>query len=159
MQLFNTLQFLPGIWLVTAVGLSHHDYDGLAPAAPDIPPAQSAVQMASGGAWQAVIDEVLGGLVPGLKALVQAGAEPPAVGLELADAKGRVMADCELAWPASKLAVLRADQEDLLGVWAGEGWNALLLSEDGLYVAGKDWQGAAAAGLGMTLSTNEGEAG
>lgn len=159
LQLFNTLQFLPGIWLVTAAGLSHHDYDGLAPAAPDIPPAQSAVQMASGGAWQTVIHEVLGCLVPGLKGLAQAGAEPPAVGLELADAKGRVMADCELAWPACKLAVLRADQEDLLSVWAEEGWNALLLSEDCLSVAGRDWQGAAAAGLGLTLSTNEGEAG
>ena len=31
LQLFNTAQSLPGMWLVTASGLDQHDYDGLNP--------------------------------------------------------------------------------------------------------------------------------
>lgn len=158
LQLFNTLQFLPGTWLVTASGLSNHDYDGLTAGTTGVSPAQSAVQAASGGAWQAVIDEAWDALATGLKTLAQAGAEPPDVGLELADAKGRVMADCELAWPASKLVVLRADQEDLRGVWAAEGWRVLLLSDDGFFVASEAWQGAAALALTLRLTTNGGTA-
>lgn len=158
LQLFNTLQFLPSVWLVTASGLSQHDYDGLAPSRPDVTPAQSAMQLVAGVAWQALIDEALGALTPGLKTLAQAGAEPPSVGLELADAKGRVMADCELAWAASKLVILRADQADLLEIWEAEGWRTLLLDDEGLQAADKAWHEAVASLLGLQLKTNEAEA-
>jgi len=38
--------------------------------------------------------------------LVRLGIEPPVVGFELLDEKGRVEAEAELAWPERKLAVV-----------------------------------------------------
>jgi DEAD/DEAH box helicase domain-containing protein len=117
---------------------------GAAPVKPDD-------QVALSGAWLEVLADAIPLLVPGLKELAMLGALPPEVGLELADEKGRVLAECELAWTASKLVVLRPDQEDLLGAWQQEGWTVLQL-DDAARVGEESWQAAAAKLLGLSQS-------
>lgn len=158
LQLFNTVQFLPGTYLVTSDGLAAHDYDPLAPAKAGTPPAQPATQAALNGAWQAVVAQVLDELVSGLKQLAQSGATLPEVGLELVDEKGRVSADSELAWVQGKVVVLRPDQSDLVELWDTENWKVILLDDTMNLVAGAPWAAAAAAGLGLELNMNEGGA-
>ncbi|MBK6716706.1 MAG: DUF1998 domain-containing protein, partial [Burkholderiales bacterium] len=158
LQLFNTLQFLPGTVLVTGDGLAAHDYDALAPATAGTTPAQPAAQAALNAAWQAVVEQALEALAPGLKQLAQSGASLPEVGLELVDTKGRVAADCELAWVQEKVVVLRPDQTDFVELWGAESWKVVLLDEAMNLVAGVPWSVAAAASLGLELNVNEGGA-
>lgn len=159
LQLFNTVQFLRGTLLVTAEGLDGHDYDALGmPASPAAAPAQPASQAPINAAWQHVIEQALGDLAPGLKRLAEAGAEPPEVGMELSDAKGRVLADAELAWQAKKLAVLRPDQADLVETWGNAGWTVVLLDDTLAQVAGQPWAVAVASSLGLEIDMKEGGA-
>jgi len=158
LQLFNTVQFMPGTCLVTADGLYAHDYHGFGPVSAGAAPAQPAAQAALDAAWQAVVEQALDGLVDGLRQLALAGAAPPEVGLELADARGRVLADSELAWATDKLAVLRPDQADLVELWSSEGWKVLLLDDGLSLTGGSPWAVAVAAVLGLELNMNEGGA-
>ena len=87
-----------------------------------------------------------------------AGVSPPEVGLELADSKGRAVADCELAWSDSQLAILRADQEDLQEHWVTDGWKCLVLDEDMAMAQGKPWEVVAAEYLGIEVKLDEGVA-
>lgn len=48
-------------------------------------------------------------------------------GHELADERGSVLAEAELAWPQHRVAVLLPDQEDLSGVWSKAGWRIVLV--------------------------------
>ena len=156
LQLFNVAQFLPGMYLVTADGLTAHDYDGLGTVSAGIPPAQPAAVGAINAAWHAVVEQTLDALVPGFKRLAQTGIEPPEVGLELADSQGRVLADCELAWAQGKLVVLRPDQADLVEVWGGENWKVVLLDDGLSLVGGAPWEAAVAAGMELELTMKEG---
>ncbi|CAM5796916.1 DUF1998 domain-containing protein [Rhizobacter fulvus] len=158
LQLFNALQFMRGTLLVTGDGLAAHDYEGLGPVTAGMAPAQPAEQAALNAAWQAVVEQALEVLVPGLKQLAKSGSTLPEVGLELVDAKGRVSADCELAWVQEKVVVLRPDQADLAEVWGAEHWKVFLLDETMHLVAGAPWAAAAAASLGLELNLNEGGA-
>ena len=79
----------------------------------------------------------------------------PEVGAELADDKGLVLADAELTWVGAELAVLRADQEDLVEVWKTAGWSVTLLDPSGLSVAGSPWHVTVAERLGLTLQQNK----
>ena len=151
LQLFNTLQFMPGACLMTADGLQAHDYDGLGLPPDAAAPAQPAAQAALNAVWQSVIQQTLEPLQPGLKQLARAGAEPPEVGLELADASNRVVADCELAWAAKQVVLLRPDQADLEAMWSAEGWHTVLLDDEGALVGGAPWAVAAAAKLGLNV--------
>jgi DEAD/DEAH box helicase domain-containing protein len=159
LQLYNTLQFMRGCLLVTASGLAAHDYEAVAvTAAAAPPPAQPAGQAALQGAWQQVMEATLTELAEGLKRLAQSGATPPEVGLELADAKGRIVADAELTWPEHRLAVLRADQADLAEAWRTQGWQVAVLDESLEQDAtGQSWEVAVAAGLGIPMNKDEGE--
>ena len=153
LQLFNAAQFLPGMWLATASGLDGHDYEDLDVGASGVPP-QSPGQAALNAAWAAVLEQVLGDLKTGLTQLAQAGASLPEVGLELADDKGRVQVDAEMAWHEAKVVLLRADQEDMSAAWAEAGWQVVLL-DDALAVAGLPWQVAIAPLLGLELNNQE----
>lgn len=154
LHLFNTTQSLPGMWLVTASGLDHQDYDGLrtlqASAA-----AQPATQPSLNGAWLEVLDSVLVPLKPGMVRLAQAGAGIPEVGPELADDKGRVLAEAELVWSAAQVAVLRSDQADMAQAWAAQGWTVLCLDEDLTQCTAQPWEAAAATALGLTIEYQE----
>lgn len=153
LQLFNAAQFLPGVWLGTARGLDGHDYDDLNAAPSDGAP-PSTDQGALNAAWTAVLDGVIDALRAGLSQLAKAGALLPEVGMELADEKGRVLADAEMAWPQVKVAVLRADQDDMASSWVESGWSVVVLDE-AMTVAGTSWQSAVAPMLGLELNNNQ----
>ena len=157
LQLFNALQFLPGQLLVTASGLDAQDYEGLATpvAGAAATPAKAGDQAALNLIWIEIRGQVLSALQPGLRQLALAGAALPEVGLELADAKGRVLADAELAWPAAKVLVLRPDQGDLASLWAAADWQVLRLDDSHTAIAGQPWAWALAPLLGLTLNNPE----
>lgn len=154
LHLFNTVQTLPGAWLVTAQGLEHHDYDGMIPW-PKNAPAISTEQFAMNGAWNAVWQLVLESIKPGLSRLAQSGAEVPVVGFELTDEKGRVTADAELGWAQASLVLLRDDQADLMEAWTAQAWTVLCLDMGSTTVNGQPWEVAAAAVLGLHIQHKE----
>jgi DEAD/DEAH box helicase domain-containing protein len=82
-----------------------------------------------------VLEQALEALAPGLKQLAQSGASPPEVGLELVDTKGRVAADCELAWVQEKLASCGPTRR-ISSSWGCRGWKVVLLDEAMNLVAG-----------------------
>ena len=91
----------------------------------------------------------------GLQKLAQAGAEIPEVSYELLDAKGKVVADCELCWVSEKLVLLRNDQADMLDLWTAQAWKVLLLDESMTKIDEAAWFNTVAQQLGLTLSTQE----
>ena len=154
LQLFNTAQSLPGMWLVTAGGLNQNDYDGLSPSLATVA-AQPAEQTSLNGAWLEVLDRLLGPLKPGMVRLAQAGAAVPEIGPELADDKGRVVANAEMMWAAALVAVLRSDQTDMAEAWTAQGWTVLCLDEDMTQCKAQPWEATAATALGLTIGNQE----
>jgi DEAD/DEAH box helicase domain-containing protein len=156
LQLFNASQFLPGTLMVTGSGLDAHDYDILAGVAKGtLSGGASTGQEAHLIVWQIILDQAMDTMKPGLKVLALAGADQPESGLELADDKGRVIADAELVWMNKKLAILRPDQADLAQEWKGAGWQVLELDESLTLIDGEPWTAAVAAVLGLTLENKE----
>lgn len=154
LHVFNTTQVLPGTWLMTESGLDTHDWVHLG-GAKKTETASPSEGAPLGGAWEEAMASTLKPLRPGLKRLAAAGADVPEVGIELADDKGKVIADCELCWSATKVVVLRADQEDLKEAWAAQGWKVLLLDEAEQMVDSTPWADAAAAALGLAMNDKE----
>ena len=142
------------MWLVTASGLDAHDYGGLV-FKPDRQPGQAKSQASLNGAWDETIKQVLKPLQPGLTSLALAGAHLPEIGMELADEKGKVVADGELAWTEAKLVILRDDQADLAEAWQSQGWTALLLEASLADIGGIEWPSVVASHLGLTLHNKE----
>lgn len=158
LHVFNTLQFVPGMWLADAKGLQNHDYDILTHQNASSKPAASPNQQALNAVWSAVMESVMTEIKPGLRKLALAGSAIPEVGLELADEKGRPLADCELAWSQGKLVVLRPDQDDFQTLWQEAGWQTLLLDADLLRSNAIPWQQLAAQHLAVNIPTEEGVA-
>jgi DEAD/DEAH box helicase domain-containing protein len=154
LQLFNTIQALPGMWLVTASGLDQNDYDDLSPLQATVA-AQSTEQTSLNGAWLEVLERLLTPLKPGMVRLAQAGATVPEIGPELADDKGRVVADAEMIWTAAHVAVLRSDQADMSQEWTAQGWTVLCLDEDLTQCMAQPWEATAAKALGLTIENEE----
>lgn len=157
LQLYNAMQVLPGMLLVTAAGLDARDYDGLGTmtAGDATAPVAAGDHAALQQAWLEALEQVLGELKPGLTALARAGAVIPEVGLELVNGKGEVTADAEMAWPVAKLAILRPDQEDLVSIWKAAGWAILMLDDSYTLVENQAWFAAAAAVLSLELDIQE----
>lgn len=157
LQLFNTVQFLPGTLLATDDGLAAHDYDGLPTMnTASASPARPAPQAALNAAWLDVLAQAFEILGPGLRTLAKAGAEPPEVGLELADSKGRVLGDCELAWAEKRVVVLRSDQSDFVQLWKERDWTVVSLDDEMSRVAGAPWTRVVAGALDIELTAVEG---
>ena len=106
-------------------------------------------------AWDEVLGQVMSVLKPGLTLLARAGAAVPEAGLELADEKGRVLADAELAWPQSRVLLLRADQDDMQEIWQAAQWQVLVLDESNTLVSGHAWPQGIAPLLGLELNIPE----
>ena len=157
LQLGNAMQFLPGVLMATGSGLDGHDYEALASGggAGAESVAGGAGQAALLAVWATTLEQTLAELRPGLRCLAEAGAAIPEVGLELADEKGRVLADAELAWTGEKLVVLRDDQADLSEAWMAAQWKVVELDEGLVTAGGTSWQGVVAAALGLTLENKE----
>jgi DEAD/DEAH box helicase domain-containing protein len=142
------------MWLTTSSGLEAQDYSVL-PGSASTQPAESPTQAALNGAWEEVLRQTLKPLQAGLASLARAGAELPEVGLELANEKGKVVAEGELCWSAHKLAVLRDDQAEMADDWKAQGWTVLVLNEGMSDIEGQPWPQAVAQQLGLNWNEKE----
>lgn len=79
------------------------------------------------GAWESASSLATPAVQPLLIGLFEAGVAAPEVGYELMGTNGCVVADCELAWPACKLAVLLVAGEEVALVSAG--WRVFLADD------------------------------
>lgn len=155
LAMFNSLQVLPGFQLTTYAAIEAGDCSSLAPSTQkDEIAAVSADQSVWAKEWGEAIATTVQVLQVGMKALSQMGTLAPLVGHELADTKGNVVADAELAWPDQLIVVLRDDQADMQGVWVGAGWRVLLVDDAGMSEDGSaDWVSA----IGQMMSKTEDE--
>lgn len=149
---YNTLQFLPGLWLMTASLLDsgQHASIKMGQTTGLVVPG-----MALSEAWEQLLTHLLTPMVDGMKQLAMAGVGMPDLGLELADDKGRAIAESEMSWADARCVVLRDDQADMSPEWQAAGWTTLLLDESLSQIDGQPWVNAVAAALGMTLALKE----
>ena len=160
LQLFNTFQMLPGMLMTTLSGIQVGDLESLGiqnPAA--VAPVGSTDQVALSQEWTAALDMTVEKLRSGLCTLAQLGAMPPVIGHELANERGVVIAEAEMAWMDSLLVLLTFDQIDLESVWKSNGWKALVLDEDSSTVHGVVWTDAVKSALGIGQSEQSIEGG
>ena len=149
LQLFNTLQSLPGMVMTTVSGIKAADCEMLKPvSAQPAAPVSLATQGATSQEWLDLLDLTLNSLRPGLRQLAEGGASPPVVGHELADAGGVVVAEAELAWLSHHVVVLTFEQDDLADIWSKSGWRVLVLDKGASTVAGVAWGDAVSVMLG-----------
>ena len=155
LALFNTLQCLPGIVMATTSGIQAGDLELLkaAPAKP-VMPAGSSDQAALSKEWADLLDLTLATLSAGLHELAILGVNPPVIGHELADDRGMVVAEAEMAWLAEHVVLLIFDQADLNSAWAQAGWEVLVLDEATATINSVNWARVAAEKLGV-LNVNK----
>ena len=109
LRLFTLLQFLPGAWWTTRVGVERGIYPEFPPA-PSSPGETDTTSGPSADDWKDVIglaDPEVHGL---LGELSSRGVPRLEVGFELLDSRGAVLAEAELGWPAHEVAVLLPGQ-------------------------------------------------
>jgi DEAD/DEAH box helicase domain-containing protein len=160
LQLFNTFQTLPGMVMTTLSGLQAGDLESLVMTKPAAAaPGGSPDQVALSQEWKAALDMTLEPLRPGLYTLASLSAMPPVIGHELANERGVVVAEAEMAWPESQLVLLTFDQIDLESIWKSNGWKTLVLDQQCSVVDGAPWTDAVcvALGIGKSEQSNEGE--
>lgn len=160
LQLFNTWQTLPGMVMTTVSGIQAGDLESLLSLKPkEVTPAGSSDHVALSQEWVAALDMTIDGLRSGLRTMVDLGVLPPVIGHELADERGMVVAEAEMAWMNAHLVLLTFDQSDLAGVWKDAGWKTLVLDEVGATVNGEFWTDTVCTALGIvnTRKSNEGE--
>jgi DEAD/DEAH box helicase domain-containing protein len=160
LQLFNTFQTLPGMVMTTLSGIQAGDLESLVTMKPaGVAPVGSIDQVALSQEWTAALEMTLEELRSGLHTLARLGVKPPVMGHELANERGMVVAEAEMAWADSHLVLLTFDQVDLESVWKSNGWKTLVLDEDCSVVDGAPWTDAVciALGIGKSEKSNEGE--
>ena len=97
-------------------------------------------------------------LVPlqqGLRQLAILGVTPPEIGHELADERGVVIAESEMAWTKKHVVLLTHDQSDMADAWTAGGWTALVLNEEAVSIGEMPWTERIGIALEITNS-NEG---
>jgi DEAD/DEAH box helicase domain-containing protein len=158
LQLFNTFQTLPGMVMTTLSGIQAGDLESLVTIKPAaVAPVGSTDHVALSQEWTAALDMTVEVLRSGLRTLARLGAMPPVIGHELANERGLVVAEAEMAWADSHLVLLTFDQVDLESVWKSNGWKTLVLDEDFTFVDGSPWTDAVCSALGIANSENSNE--
>ena len=148
LRLFNTFQTLPGMVMTTLSGIQAGDLESLVTMKPAAaPPVGSTDQVALSQEWTAALAMTVESLRPGLHTLARLGATPPVIGHELANERGVVIAEAEMAWVDSHLVLLTFDQADLQGIWKSNGWKTLVLDEDCCVGHGARWTDAVCGAL------------
>ena len=117
LRLYNLLQFVPGAWWTTALGVDRGNYASFG-ATVGVEDAQL-----RDSEWTEAVSLVSSELREMLLQMAQMGMPVPEVGFELADSAGRVVAEAELAWPDVRLAVLLG--EESAAPFEAAGWQAL----------------------------------
>ena len=110
LRLFTLLQFLPGAWWTTRVGVEGGIYPEFPPA-PEAPAAAGPPEGLSAEDWKHAVELADPEVHLLLGELSARGAPVPEVGFELLDTRGAVLAEAELGWPAHEIAVLLPDQD------------------------------------------------
>ena len=141
LRAFNLLQFLPGGFWTTRLGIERQRYPEFGPKLE--PPPEPEVADA---AWREAVEIAATEVGLLLRELAEAGAPVPEVGFELADDGGTVIAEAEAAWAGAKVALLLPEQEGA-GAFRGAGWRVF---------GGPDDSGTAdRAGIVAALSEEE----
>jgi DEAD/DEAH box helicase domain-containing protein len=116
----NLLLCMSNSWFATDEGC---DLTALA-----IAPAYSRGSMSA--AWEAASNLAAAEIQGLLAKLFALGMAPPVIGYELLGEDRRVAAECELAWPDKRVAVLLGDHSG--DTWATAGWTTFLYDTDAL---------------------------
>lgn len=128
LRFFNLVQFLPSAWWTTKVGVTRDIYPrfgvGGAEQGQPSPPDHDE--------WADVMGLVVPELQDILRQLQEANAPIPEVGYELADDRGSVRAEAEIAWLTQKVAVLVSGQKDYAAIFADAGWQVFSADEENL---------------------------
>ncbi len=151
LALSNHQQVLPGMLMATMSALQAGECAGWANATKDTDSMAVSPDQPLTAAWRAVIDQTLGVLQVGSRALALLQVPVPCVGHELADDRGDVLAEAEMAWPDQRLVVLTPSQEDMASIWKEESWRVLLLADDLQTVANHPWWQAVAQELNVNF--------
>ena len=136
-RLFTLLQFLPGAWWTTRVGVERDVY----PEFPPAPDASAAAEPAEGLAaedWKNAVELAAPEVHLLLGELSARGAPVPEVGFELLDTRGAVLAEAELGWPTYEVAVLLPDQDVHIAEFQRAGWRIITSSASDLAEAVTD---------------------
>jgi DEAD/DEAH box helicase domain-containing protein len=153
LALFNSLQTLPGMVLTTTSGIQAGDILQLnAVLSKPMASVGSPDQAALSQEWSDLLNLTLDSLKTGLQALAIRGLNPPVIGHELADDRGRVIAEAEMAWLTEHVVLLTFEQADLTHAWATAGWQVLVLDESATTINGLDWSLAVAEKLGILIN-------
>ncbi|HCG7292893.1 TPA: DEAD/DEAH box helicase [Vibrio parahaemolyticus] len=129
-------EYLTGFWKLVNIGQFMHDFsctsrvllrgdvnDGA------VMPNQAAFvtanpQSSVGGAneeWQLIIEHQL--LEPEvIEAMMVKGLSAPEVGYELTSEEGEILAEAEMAWPSSQVALLLIEQQEAVDLFESKGW-------------------------------------
>ncbi len=130
LRLFTLLQFLPGTWWTTRVGVERGVYPEFAPVAEGQTPPGPAPDLPAGD-WRDAAELGAPEVHDLLRELAARGAPPPEVGFELAGTGGAVLAEAELAWPAHRVAVLPANRRADVAAFEAAGWRAFTTGAGG----------------------------
>ena len=122
--LYNLLQFLPGAWWTTRMGVDRSLYPEYARS---VQPPSSAVPP---DRWEEAMELAAPALRPAMEQWSALGLPVPEVGYELAGPAGWIIAEAELAWPEHQVAVLLPEQREWVTVFEAEGWRVIPCGSD-----------------------------
>ena len=131
LRLFTLLQFLPGAWWTTRVGVERDVYPEFPPA-PEAPAAAEPAEGLSAKDWKHAVELAAPEVHLLLGELSARGAPVPEVGFELLDTRGAVLAEAELGWPAHEIAVLLPDQKAHVAAFERARWRVFTSEADDL---------------------------
>ena len=121
LRAFNLLQFLPGGFWTTRLGIESQRYPEFGPKLE--PPSEPEVADA---VWREAVEMAAPEARPLIRALADSGAPVPEVGFELAGDGGTVVAEAEAAWHGAKVAMLLSEQEGGAGAFREAGWRVFV---------------------------------
>ena len=119
LRLYNLLQFLPGAWWTTRIGVEHARYPEYART--DQPPPVSGHP----DGWEEAMELTAPELRPAMEQWSALGLPVPEAGFELIGQAERVIAEAELAWPDRRVAVLRPEQLEWTTLFTDAGWKVV----------------------------------
>ena len=125
LRLFNLLQFLPLSWWTTRLGMEANLYDEL-PTKSQPWLHDASIEPDTACTWPNALRLAADELHTDLVHLREQGAPAPEPGFELADARGAVLGEAELAWPSHLVAVLVNDHSADRVIFESRGWRVLL---------------------------------
>lgn len=152
LHIFNSFQALPGMILATESGIQAGDCEMLKPAGAPAAPLPGVVHQGELQEWAELSGLAADVVRPGLRELAMSGAEPPTVGYELADERGVVVAEAELAWPEHHVVLLTSTQGDMGDAWSKSGWHVVALDNDSSTSGGVAWTELVSAVVGKTAT-------